>query len=478
MKVAMIGVGYVGLVSGTGFSEMGNQVMCVDVDEKKIANLKKGKIPIHEPGLTEIVMSNQRAERLYFTTDLNSAVKKSDILFIAVGTPSDIDGQADLSYILRVAEDIGKYINDYKVVVVKSTVPVGSGKKVQKIIATQLQKRGENIEFDVVSNPEFLKEGTAFKDFMRPDRIVVGVESEKAKKTIEQLYAPFIRNGHPLLIMDLASSEMTKYAANAMLATKISFMNEISRLCEQVGADIQNVRRGIGTDIRIGFHFIYAGLGYGGSCFPKDIKALLKTGQHYKEEMAVLNAVEEVNHTQRLRFVQTILNYFSKFNKDLREQRFALWGLAFKPGTDDIREAPSIDLIQALLDQGAEVVAYDPVAIKNTKERMGNHPRLSYTSQPYPALDGADALILATEWREFREPDFDQMKQRMNSPCIFDGRNQYDLKVMEEKGFNYISVGRKTVEPITTPYNKFFNDGVHKEIPTQTEGPFFPSPNP
>lgn len=449
MKITIIGVGYVGLVSGISFSEMGNRVVCVDIDKKKIEDLKQGRAPIYEPGLTKMIMRNHRAERLHFTTDLKPSVEKSHLLFITVGTPPKANGQVDLSCVFRVAEDIGKYINEHKIVVIKSTVPIGSSQQVQEIIKAQIRKRVENtgienIEFDMVSNPEFLKEGTALKDFMCPDRIVIGTHSEKAKKIMGQLYAPFLHNDHSLLTMDLSSSELTKYAANAMLATKISFMNEISRICEKVGADIQKVRHGIGADQRIGLAFTCAGLGYGGSCFPKDIKALSITGHNNNEKMVLLNAVEEVNRTQRIWFEEKIINHF---NRDLRRRKVALWGLAFKPGTDDVREAPSMDLIQTLLKYGAQVIAYDPVAIKKARKIIHeNPPQLLYTDRPYQALEGADALVLATEWREFQEPDFEQIKELMNCPCIFDGRNQYDLKVMEEQGFHYTSVGRQDIK--------------------------------
>lgn len=439
MKVAVVGTGYVGLVSGTGFAEMGNQVTCVDIDEKKVSNLKEGILPIYEPGLDDLVHRNHKSGRLEFTTQLKEAVESSEIIFIAVGTPSDEDGTADLKYVLKVAEDIGKTMNGYKVVVTKSTVPVGTGLKVKEMITLQLNARAANFEFDVVSNPEFLKEGAAVEDFMRPDRIVVGTESDKAQSLMENLYAPFVRNGHPIYFMDIASSEMTKYAANALLATKISFMNEIARLCEKMGADVANVRKGIGSDPRIGFHFIYPGLGYGGSCFPKDVKALLTTGKENDEEMCILDAVEKVNKTQRPFFINKILNHY---DGNVSGKTFALWGLAFKPGTDDMREAPSIDIVRELTERGAKVLAYDPVAIETAKEAIGVNPNLSYVEKSFDALEGADAMILVTEWREFREPDFDKVHSMLNDKVIFDGRNQYEPETIRNKGFEYYCVGR------------------------------------
>lgn len=437
MKVSVIGTGYVGLVSGAGFAEMGNDVVCVDVDERKIENLKNGILPIYEPGLDEIVDRNFKAGRLHFSTNTGESVKDSEVVFIAVGTPSDIDGRADLKYVLQVAEEIGSSMDSYKVIVTKSTVPVGTASKVSEKIKQALTKRNLNLEFDVVSNPEFLKEGAAVEDFLRPDRIVVGCNSEKAKALMERLYAPFVRNGHPVYFMDVASSEMTKYAANAMLATKISFINELSRLCEEVGADISNVRTGIGSDSRIGFSFIYAGLGYGGSCFPKDVKAIVKTGVENQQEMAILSAVEKVNQEQRQWFTEKIINYFGA---DIKGKTIALWGLAFKPGTDDMREAPSKYLSEKLTELGAKIKAYDPVAITAAKKEIS--AQVEYVEDPYQVLEGADALVLVTEWREFREPNFDKIKSLMKSPVIFDGRNQYDPKRMLELGFKYTGIGR------------------------------------
>ncbi len=437
MKISVIGTGYVGLVSGTGFAEMGNEVFCVDVDQQKIDNLKKGILPIYEPGLEELVERNHKSERLYFTTNTDESVKNAEVIFIAVGTPSDVDGRADLKYVLQVAEDIGMAMEDYKVIVTKSTVPVGTANKVAEKIQQALSSRGKSIEFDVVSNPEFLKEGAAVEDFLRPDRIVVGCNSERSKKIMQRLYDPFVRNGHPVYFMDVASSEMTKYAANAMLATKISFINELSRLCEEVGADISNVRTGIGSDSRIGFSFIYAGLGYGGSCFPKDVKAIVKTGIENQQEMAILTAVEKVNQEQRKWFTQKIIDHY---NGDLKGKTIAFWGLAFKPGTDDMREAPSIYLAQKLTELGATIKAYDPVAISTAQKEIA--APVEYIDDPYLCLKDADAMVLVTEWREFREPDFNKIKAQLKQPMIFDGRNQYDPKRMQDLGFTYKCIGR------------------------------------
>lgn len=441
MKIGVVGTGYVGLVSGTGFAEMGNTVYCIDTDNEKIEKLKKGILPIYEPGLEELVLKNYEAERLKFSTDISVAVKEADILFICVGTPPDEDGRADLQYVLQVAEQIGEHMEDYKVVVTKSTVPVGTGEKVKATLKAKLQERNHNIDFDVVSNPEFLKEGAAVEDFMRPDRIVVGVSSDKAKDLMDKLYAPFVRNGHPVYFMDVASSEMTKYAANAMLATKISFMNEISRLCEKMGADVNNVRKGIGSDPRIGFHFIYPGLGYGGSCFPKDVKALFSTGLENGEDMKILRAVEDVNQSQREWFLQKILSHY---NGNVEGKTFGLWGLAFKPGTDDMREAPSVFLVNELTKRGAKVLAYDPVAKETAKHAIGDNQNITYVEKSYDALDGVDSMILATEWREFREPDFDKIKSLMKEPVVFDGRNQYVVNDMKDRGFTYYLVGIDT----------------------------------
>lgn len=438
MKIGVIGTGYVGLVSGTGFSEMGNVVTCIDTDVKKIENLKEGVLPIYEPGLEELVMKNYQSARLQFSNRIEDAVNSSEVLFICVGTPPDEDGKADLKYVLQVAEQIANSMNEYRVVVTKSTVPVGTGAKVEEKIREILKSRSIDVDFDVVSNPEFLKEGAAVEDFMRPDRIVVGLKSEKAKKIMDKLYAPFVRNGHPVYFMDIPSSEMTKYAANALLATKISFMNEISRLCEKVGADVSNVRTGIGSDPRIGFHFIYPGLGYGGSCFPKDVNALYQSGVENDEEMLILKAVEDVNQKQREWFLSKILKHY---NGDVSGLTFGLWGLAFKPGTDDMREAPSVYLVNELTRMGAKVKAYDPVATETAKHAIGRNDSVEYYSKSYEALEDADAMILATEWREFREPDFTKISDLLKTKTIFDGRNQYVPANMKSLGFEYTAVG-------------------------------------
>ncbi len=440
MQLAMIGIGYVGLTTGTGFAEMGNQVVCVDIDKQKVDKLNDGEIPIYEPGLEELVKRNYKEKRLVFTTDLSIAVSQSDLIFIAVGTPPGEDGSADLQYVLDVARNIAQSMEAYKVVILKSTVPVGTGKKIKEAMSRVLRDRDVQIDFDLVSNPEFLKEGAAIDDFMKPDRIIVGLESDRAKKMMEKLYTPFVRNLHRIIFMDIPSSEMTKYAANAMLATRISFMNEISRLCEKVGADIEQIRHGIGSDKRIGTHFIYPGLGYGGSCFPKDVQALLMTGRSFGEPMDILDAVEKVNQNQRKHFIDEVTAYFSGQVKGLR---FAIWGLAFKSGTDDMREAPSIDVIEALLSGGAEVIAYDPVAISEAKKVFGDRSGLTYIDNQYEALEQVDALCIVTDWRSFREPDFARMKSLMRQAIVFDGRNQFNPVLMKDMGFYYYSIGRK-----------------------------------
>lgn len=446
MKISVFGTGYVGLVTGVCFAEMGNSVICADVDAKKIAKLKDGISPIYEPGLDDLVTNNIKAKRIDFTTDLKLAVESSDILFIAVGTPSDVDGSADLKYVLQVAQTIAENMNGYKVVVNKSTVPVGTQKLVKDKIAQVLEKRFSNpqdrMAYDVVSNPEFLREGCAIEDALKPNRVVVGCESEKAADKMRRLYEPFLKSGNPLLVMDPLSSEMTKYAANSMLATKISLMNEFSRVCEKVGADIEQVRRGIGSDFRIGPHFIFAGVGYGGSCFPKDVKALIKAGSQVDENLEILNAVESANKIQRD-------NFYNKVKKSLggslKNKKIAMWGIAFKPGTDDIREAPALDLIEQFLAEGASVKAYDPVAADNAKEHFKSNPGLSFSDDQYETLPEADALVIATEWKSFREPDFTKMKSAMKGHMIFDGRNIYNPKDMKETGFKYFSVGRPSV---------------------------------
>lgn len=436
MKIAIIGTGYVGLVTGTCFSEMGIDVTCVDVNEEKINNLKAGVIPIYEPGLEEMVLRNYHAERLKFTTDLTSCLDEVEVVFSAVGTPPDEDGSADLKYVLEVARTIGQNINHYVLVVTKSTVPVGTAQKVKATIQEELNKRNLNIPFDVASNPEFLKEGNAVEDFMKPDRVVVGVESDQAKEVMERLYKPFMMNNYRLIFTDIPSAEMIKYAANSMLATRISFMNDIANLCELVGADVNMVRKGIGSDSRIGSKFLYPGCGYGGSCFPKDVKALIKTAEKNGYEMKVLKAVEDVNEKQK-----SIL--FEKLNKifrgDLKNKKIALWGLAFKPETDDMREATALVLIKHLLESGAEVVAYDPIAIPECKRRIGDC--ISYTQDMYEAVLDADALLLVTEWKEFRIPSWGVIKKAMKQHIIIDGRNIYDRKEMEKNGFLYKCIG-------------------------------------
>lgn len=439
MRISVIGTGYVGLVSGTGFAEMGNTVVCVDIDQTKIDNLKKSILPIYEPGLQELVSRNVGSERLHFTTDIKSAVEDSDVIFIAVGTPSDEDGRADLKYVLQVADSIGQHMNEYKVIVNKSTVPVGTGYDVKKQISQALTKRGVDHQFDIVSNPEFLKEGAAISDFLKPDRIVVGVESDRARKVMEKVYSPFVLRGDRVIYMDIKSSEMTKYASNAMLATRISFMNELARLCDKLDVDILNVRKGMGSDPRIGSSFLYPGVGYGGSCFPKDVSALITTGKENDQDLALLSSVVAVNDSQPKWFMTKVYDHF---NNDLKGKTIAVWGLAFKPGTDDMRKAPSIDVITSLLNSGAKVSAYDPIATETAQQVLPNSDDLTYFKNAYDVLTNADALILCTEWPEFREPDFDDIKSRMKKTVIFDGRNQFRPSEMNEYGFTYYSVGR------------------------------------
>ncbi len=437
MKITMIGTGYVGLVTGTCFAETGVQVTCVDINEEKIKNLHQGIIPIYEPGLEKMVLANVEKGRLHFTTSIKEGIDQSEAVFIAVGTPPGEDGSADLRHVLEVARQIGRHMTHYIVVVTKSTVPIGTAKKVKAAILDELQKRGVSIEFDVASNPEFLKEGNAVEDFLKPDRIVIGTESANAEKIISRLYKAFTLNGHPIIFMDIPSAEMTKYAANAMLATKISFMNDMANLCELVGADITNVRRGIGSDTRIGNKFIYAGIGYGGSCFPKDVKAIIKTADDYGYSLRLLKAVEEINAIQKT----TMFNKIKKhFNNHLARKTIAMWGLSFKPNTDDMREAPSLVIIEALLKEGAKVKAYDPVAMKEAKHYLGD--RITYGQDPFDVLIEADALILVTEWTEFRMPNFKVLEKLMTEKTIFDGRNIYDPHEMQENGFTYYSVGR------------------------------------
>ncbi|MBN2401329.1 MAG: UDP-glucose/GDP-mannose dehydrogenase family protein [Spirochaetes bacterium] len=438
MKIMIIGCGYVGLVTGTCFSEMGNDVLCVDIDEKKIKNLKKGLVPIYEPGLGEMIERNLSEGRLNFTTDINKGINESKFIFIAVGTPQDENGSADLQYVLNAARDIGKKIERYTVIVNKSTVPVSTYKKVREVINEEINKRGLQVDFDIVSNPEFLKEGSAIDDFMKPDRVIIGTDSEKSTALMKDLYSPFFRKGDRIIFMDIPSSELTKYASNAMLASRITFMNELSLLCEKVGADIENVRKGIGSDVRIGNAFLFAGLGYGGSCFPKDVKALIQTSNDLNLEAKILLAVDTVNKEQRFRFIDKVVKYFDNY---IKGKTFAVWGLSFKPQTDDMREAPSIDIINKLRDMGAHIQAHDPVAMGTAKAILGSK-NINYVSNSYDTLKNADALLLLTEWHQFRKPDFDKIKSLLKNPVIFDGRNQYDPSVMKEKGFVYHCIGR------------------------------------
>ena len=440
MKISVVGTGYVGLVSGTCFAETGVDVVCVDIDESKIEKLNNGQIPIYEPGLKDIYLRNVEKSRLTFSTDIKSSLEDADAIFIAVGTPPDEDGSADLKYVINVAREVGRHMDHYMVVVTKSTVPVGTSAKVKKAILEELEKRGADIPFDVASNPEFLKEGNAVEDFLKPDRIIVGTESAKAEKVMKRLYKPFLLNGHPIIFMDILSSEMTKYTANAMLATKISFMNDIANLCEIVGADVNYVRKGIGSDNRIGNKFIYPGTGYGGSCFPKDVQALIRTADENQYSLEILKAVEDVNYRQKSVLYNKIKTHFKG---DLKGKKFALWGLAFKPKTDDMREAPALVIIEHLLKAGAEVIAYDPVAMEEGKRILGD--KITFANDEYEACIDADALIVVTEWSEFRIPNFKVLKKLMKSQIIFDGRNIYDPEEMKEIDFTYYSIGRKSV---------------------------------
>jgi UDPglucose 6-dehydrogenase len=438
MKITVVGTGYVGLVTGTCFSEVGIDVTCVDIDVTKIENLKKGIIPIYEPGLEPMVQRNVDKGRLHFSTDLTEVIKEgTDLIFSAVGTPPDEDGSADLKYVLAVAKQVGEAMQDYVLIVTKSTVPVGTAEKVRKAIQAELNKRGVDIPFDVASNPEFLKEGDAVNDFLKPDRIVVGADSDRAQDVFQRLYKPFTMSGHPVIFMDIPSAEMTKYAANAMLATKISFMNDVANLCEIMGADVNMVRKGIGSDTRIGKKFIYPGIGYGGSCFPKDVKALIKTASEHGYNMRVLNAVEEVNDDQKSVLFNKVLNYF---NGDLKGKQIGVWGLSFKPQTDDMREAPSIVIIQKLLEAGANVKAYDPVAIHEAKIRHFGDS-IEYAKDQYDALIDADAMLVITEWAEFKFPNFNVIKKLLKTPAIFDGRNIFEMTEMKKLGFDYFCIG-------------------------------------
>ncbi|MFN5376381.1 MAG: UDP-glucose dehydrogenase family protein [Chitinophagaceae bacterium] len=435
MKIAVIGTGYVGLVTGTCFAETGNEVMCVDIDQRKVDMLNNGQITIYEPGLEKIFLRNLKEDRLKFTSDLKSGIKDAQILFLALPTPPGEDGSADLKYVLGVAKSLGSLISEYVVVVDKSTVPVGTAEKVTTAIAENAK-----VEFDVVSNPEFLREGVAVEDFMKPDRVVIGCGSERAKKLMSELYAPFVRSGNPLIFMDVRSAELTKYAANAFLATKITFMNEISQLCERLDADVDMVRLGIGSDARIGKRFLFTGIGYGGSCFPKDVQALVKSSNEVAYDFQILNAVMDVNEKQKLHLIPKVESHFKG---DLKGKHFALWGLAFKPNTDDIREAPALYMIDALLNAGATVTAFDPEAMPNVKQMVGD--KIQFAESQYEALEGADALLIATEWNEFRTPDFNKIGQLLKNKTIFDGRNLFDIATMEKLGYHYESIGRKSV---------------------------------
>ena len=442
MKVCVVGTGYVGLVAGTCFAESGNDVVCVDVIEAKIEGLKNGIIPIYEPGLKELVLRNSEEGRLTFTTDIAAAVKESLVIFIAVGTPPGDDGSADLKYVVGVARDIGRHMESFKIIVDKSTVPVGTADKVRSAVAEELAARGVSTEFDVVSNPEFLKEGAAIDDFMKPDRVVIGTDNVRTAEIMKELYSPFMRKINRLIVMDIRSAEMTKYAANAMLATKISFMNQIANLCERMGADVAAVREGIGSDSRIGYDFLFPGVGYGGSCFPKDVKALVKTAEECAYDFILLKAVEEVNERQKLVLpnkIEALLG--SKGDpKPLAGKTIALWGLSFKPRTDDMREAPSVVIIDRLLELGATVRAHDPVAITEAKKIFGD--RIEYSTNHYDILQGADALAIVTEWSEYRNPDFDKLRSHLKNPLIFDGRNLYEPHRMKDAGFSYYPIGR------------------------------------
>jgi UDPglucose 6-dehydrogenase len=435
MKIAVIGTGYVGLVTGTCFAETGNEVTCVDIDQRKVDMLNNGQITIYEPGLEKIFLRNLKEGRLRFTSDLATGIAEAQILFLALPTPPGEDGSADLKYVLGVASSLGKLIKNYVVVVDKSTVPVGTAEKVTAAIA-----ENATVEFDVVSNPEFLREGVAVEDFMKPDRVVIGCGTERSKKLMTELYAPFVRSGNPLIFMDVRSAELTKYAANAFLATKITFMNEIAQLCERLNADVDMVRLGIGSDARIGKRFLFPGIGYGGSCFPKDVQALVKSSNEVEYDFQILNAVMDVNEKQKLHLMPKIKSYFKG---DLNGKHIALWGLAFKPNTDDIREAPALYMIDALLAEGATITAFDPEAMNNVKQMVGD--KINFADSQYEALEKADALLIATEWNEFRTPDFNKIGQLLNSKVIFDGRNLFDIATMEKLGYHYESIGRKSI---------------------------------
>ena len=432
MKIAVVGTGYVGLVTGTCFAETGNKVVCVDIDQSKVEKLKSGQITIYEPGLEKLFLRNIKEERLRFTTELALVVDEVEVIFLALPTPPGADGAADLKYVLGVAEELGKLIKGYKVIVNKSTVPVSTADKVRAAIA-----KNYHGDFDVVSNPEFLREGVAVDDFMKPDRVVIGTNSERARKLMSELYAPFVRQGNPIIFMDKRSSELTKYAANSFLAMKISFMNEIAQLCERMGADVDMVRRGIGSDDRIGKRFLFSGIGYGGSCFPKDVQALIKSADEFDYDFKILKSVEKVNANQKVHLVEKIKSFYQG---NLKGKHFALWGLAFKPSTDDIREAPALSMIKALLQEGATITAYDPEAMSSVKNEIGNN--INYAQSQYQALEGTDALLIATEWSEFRTPDFERIGQLLLSKVIFDGRNLFEVAKLQQLGYQYISIGR------------------------------------
>jgi UDPglucose 6-dehydrogenase len=441
MNICVIGPGYVGLVTAACFAEMGNEVICVSRNEEKVKNLINGIIPIYEPGLDKLVEKNLKDGRLQFTTRLEEGVKNSLFIFIAVATPPDEDGSADLAHVIEVAKRIGRCLDEYRVIVNKSTVPVGTAEKVRVAIQSELDKRGEKVEFDVISNPEFLKEGDAINDFMKPDRIVLGTDNIRTGELVKELYSPFAREREKLIVMDVRSAEMTKYAANAMLATKISFMNEMANICEKLGADVTMVRKGIGSDHRIGYHFIYPGVGYGGSCFPKDVKALISTALEVGYESKILTTVEEVNATQKKVLGKKIINYFED-KGGLKGKRVAVWGLAFKPNTDDMREAASIDIIRILTSEGAKIQAHDPEASKEAKKVFGENTNISFFENHYETLKTADCMALITEWFLYRNPDFERMKELLKNPVVFDGRNQYDPEKVKQLGFEYFSIGR------------------------------------
>jgi UDPglucose 6-dehydrogenase len=441
MKIAVVGTGYVGLVTGTCFAETGNTVTCIDIDQEKVKKLNNGKITIYEPGLEQLFERNLKQERLSFTTNLAEGIQDAKVIFLALPTPPGEDGSADLKYILKVADDLGPLLNDYTVIVDKSTVPVGTADKVRQRIA-----RRATVEFDVVSNPEFLREGVAVEDFMKPERVVIGTSAARARKLMENLYAPYVRQGNPLVFMDERSAELTKYAANSFLAVKISFMNEIANLCELLGADVDAVRKGIGTDSRIGKRFLFPGIGYGGSCFPKDVQALAKSADDAQYDFKILKAVMQINATQKTKLIDSIREHY---NGDLRGKTIAVWGLSFKPHTDDIREAPALDNIEELLSEGVKIKAHDPEAMENVKRLFGD--RIQYCDNPYDCAEGADAIFIATEWPEFRTPDFERLNAGLKSKVIFDGRNVYELDVMREQGYTYFSIGREAI-------------GVNKEV--------------